>query len=193
MDKESLRKIGRSRRQEMSMQELMQAGASSDNITFIGYMTDSKLDKDKDLAVVGYKLKANTDITYRQFDLRENFKSLLDCEMGGVVTVQAGQEFVLNVKEAIYLISQIEYDGEFTGGGVLALLDVKKVGDGNLYPIIKVKDKKVADMSCEDIRDTEGNVRQDFKAKFKGIHHIDVVKQDSTKDTAAAFRLLYGE
>lgn len=216
---EAFKASGEAIRAQMSDDQKAIEGSKSDKVAFVaclgnparaqarktgGEYTDS-------YQVVGYQLKVLEDCAVPVAPLAEQCKDILD-----VVTppsmrnAKAGEVVNLNVVETAMFISRPEYAGTFAGEGKTVYISaVSSQARKDPYPCLKttdgsIKENMILIAEMEGQENGKGGVPR-IKEEFAAFAPLYVKKKskragsgasrvqgDAIKNTAAAFRQLYG-
>lgn len=217
---EAFRARGAQVRSNMSEDQKALEGSKSDKVAFVatlgnpakgqarkksgGYIPSNK--------VCGYQIKVLEDTTVPVAPLKEECKDELDVQLPATErAVKAGEVVTLNVIETALMISRTEYAGTFSGEGTHVYISATiskskkdpspclRAGEGS----IKENMIMVADMvGQKDGKGGRAEVKEEFK-EFAPLFRPRSAKRGGTgngrksgqaiKDTAAAFRALYGQ
>lgn len=110
--------------------ELKLAKSASASIQFLNTIGDAnrKSKEDGSPYTIGYRFKnvgsAPIEVPILPYTIGKNIQ-MADFANVTTKSVAAGEEFILNKPETGYLMSQIEYSGQFTGGGKTVDLAIK--------------------------------------------------------------------
>lgn len=167
---------------------------------------------DKTLLVVGYKLMAHAPVDVPVCPLKPDCQSYLDVNMTDEKKhVEAGQEFNVNVMEMAVLASRPEYAGFFKGGGKSARLGAAINSKRETpTPTLTLEEGGKTKDGMIEIATNVGGVNgkggtwhvkdeyQEFAPLFvkkrasRGTSAKAKAAGEATKNTAAAFRALFG-
>ena len=219
---EAFKNSGAVIRQQMTPEQKEAEGSKSDKIAFVACLGNPARSQsrkvegryDPSYQVVGYKFRALEDVNVPVAPFKEGCKDILEVVKSDATRpVKAGEEFDLNVMETAFLICRPEYAGSFNGEGRGVFISptisatrqdpapCMKATEGS----IKENMILVAEM-VDQTPDGKGGraiVKPEYEAfaeLFKarstrrsgGASAASKAKGESVKNTAAAFRELFG-
>lgn len=208
-------------RQSMTPEQREMEGSKSGEVAFVACLGNPARSQsrkvgghyDPSYQVVGYKFKALADVDVPVAPFKEGCKDILEVNRTDETRhISAGEEFDLNVMETAYLICRPEYAGTFNGEGRGVFISptisatrqdpapCMKATEGS----IKENMILVAEMvdQSPDGKGGRAVVKPEYQAfaeLFKarstrrgGTSAASKAKGESVKNTAAAFRELFG-
>lgn len=210
---ENFKAHGASLRSQMSEDEKKMEGSKSDKVEFICALGDPKRSQkrragNQDLdshVVVGYAFKVLEDMKVPYAPLKVGFQSLIDCEPYKWVDAKAGETVYLNNYETGIFMTQIQFAGNFTGGGNAVSLSIKFSADReDPLPVLNKDGKgsiKEGMMLIADVTEVDGQQQVKLKEgmdKFQALYvkrrtagkggTTGAKKNETQKNLAASFR-----
>jgi len=125
-DVEAFRAMGREFRAGMSDDMKAAEGSKANTLAFVAALGDPRQRQDRvannasleSYLVVGFRFRAIEPVTYEKIPLKTGARDIIDVDYDAhtPVTVQAGEEFDLNLMEMARLLADPLYAGSATGG-----------------------------------------------------------------------------
>lgn len=218
---EAFKARGHALRENMTEEQKNAEGSKSGAVAFVACLGNPAVNKSRKTVdkgyinasqVVGYKFKALEAIEVPVAPLKAECKDILDVEPTGTMrAVAAGEEFNLNIVESAMLLAGTLFGGEVTGNGQRVFLSpVSSQTRKDPSPCLKKEGGSIKEVTIEiadmigqvDGKGGTAKVKPEYEDAFgclfrarkstrgKGVSAK--AAGESVKDTAAAFRALYG-